>query len=123
METVILYHNPNCSKSRAALDLLENQPSISLKVIPYVTQPLSGQTLLELKTQLNMASLRDMMRVNDDLYHELKLDEADEATLLAQLLKHPLLMQRPIIQSGSKAVMGRPLENIQAFIDGDYEKA
>lgn len=116
MTVITLYHNPNCSKSRAALQWLEQQP-ITVNIVSYVSEPLSAHKLLELQQQLNLTSLREMMRTSDDLYHELKLDQASESELLQHLLQHPILMQRPIVQTDARAVIGRPLANIQALLN------
>ena len=59
-----------------------------------------------------------MMRVNDELFGELKLDTANDDRLYAALAAHPKLLERPILELADRAAIGRPLENIQALLGG-----
>lgn len=110
----VLYHNPRCSKSRAALEWLQ-QHHVPLRVINYLQTPLSLGQLHELYAQLNIDSPLMMMRSGDDLFSSLSLDGQDNDTLLAALATYPQLLQRPILAIGNRAVIGRPLENLQNF--------
>ena len=114
--TVILYHNPNCSKSRAALSLLRVR-NVNTKVIPYLTEPLSEAQIRSLKQKLAINSAREMMRSKDDLFTQLNLREADEDTLIAAMAAHPILIERPIAVYGEHAAIGRPLTNIEALLE------
>lgn len=115
-ETLILYHNPRCSKSRAALDWL-NTHHINTKIIPYLLEPLSEPQLHTLKGKLGIDSVRQMMRTKDDIYQELRLEQTDEAGLIAAIASHPALLERPIAVLGDRAAIGRPLENITKLIE------
>lgn len=115
-ETLILYHNPRCSKSRAALDWL-NTHHINTKIIPYLLEPLSEPQIHTLKGKLGIDSVRQMMRTKDDIYQELRLEQTDEAGLIAALASHPALLERPIAVLGDRAAIGRPLENITKLIE------
>ncbi|WP_231867734.1 ArsC/Spx/MgsR family protein [Snodgrassella sp. CFCC 13594] len=79
--TIILYHNPRCSKSRAALALLQVR-DIKTKVIPYLTEPLSREQIQTLIRQLGITSARAMMRTNEPEYQTLDLAHADEEKLI-----------------------------------------
>ncbi|MCO6504186.1 MAG: arsenate reductase (glutaredoxin) [Snodgrassella sp.] len=114
--TVILYHNPNCSKSRAALLLLKVR-NVDTKVIPYLTEPLGEEQIRNLKKKLAISSVREMMRSKDTLYSDLQLDQADEDTLIAAIAAHPILIERPIVVFGEHAAIGRPLTNIEALLE------
>lgn len=114
--SVILYHNPNCSKSRAALLLLQVR-NVDTKVIPYLTEPLSEDQIRILKKKLAISTVRDMMRHKDSLYTTLRLDQADEETLIAAIAAHPILIERPIVVFGERAAIGRPLTNIEALLE------
>ncbi len=114
--SVILYHNPNCSKSRAALLLLQVR-NVDTKVIPYLTEPLCEDQIRTLKEKLAISTVRDMMRHKDSLYTTLQLDQADEETLIAAIAAHPILIERPIVVYGDRAAIGRPLTNIEALLE------
>lgn len=112
---MILYHNNRCSKSRAALAwLTENH--VPIEVVDYQTQSLNETQLRQLAKQLNLASVREMMRVKDDLFTQLHLASASEDELFAALASHPQLLERPILVCGARAAIGRPLSNIQDLL-------
>ena len=96
-ETVLLYHNPNCSKSRAAADYLAQQ-NVETRIVRYLDTPPDIAVLREIFGKLGLADVRGMMRVKDDLYRELKLDDPslDNEALLAAIAAHPALLERPI---------------------------
>jgi arsenate reductase len=117
-----IYHNPRCSKSRAALELTQQfaaQNKLALDVVDYQKTPLSERQLIELHQTLQSegaVSVRDMMRDNEDIYSELKLQDADDQTLFAAMAAHPLLLQRPIVVYNDRAVIGRPPENVAQIL-------
>ena len=102
-----LYHNPRCSKSRAALALLEEK-GVAADVVKY----------LDMFAKLGIESVRGMMRTKDDLYKELGLDnpDLDNAALLQAIAEHPALLERPVLVTPTRAAIGRPLENIAALL-------
>lgn len=116
-ETIILYHNPRCSKSRAALDLLEKR-RLPHQVVHYLDTPLDFAALKQLFRQLGFNSPREMMRVKDELYKTFALDnpDLDNDALLQAIAEHPALLERPIAVAGPHAAIGRPLENIEAIL-------
>ena len=113
--TVILYHNPRCSKSRAAAEWLAAQ-GVETQVVRYLDRPLTAAELRGLAQKLGLADVRGMMRTKDELYRSLNLDGADNETLIAAIAEHPALLERPIAVCGEKAAVGRPLENIAALL-------
>ena len=118
-ETVLLYHNPNCSKSRAALEWLQQQPSLAVQTLDYRANPPSEADLRSLLQQLGNPDVRSIMRTGDEAYAELGLDkpELSQDELIAALHQHPALLQRPIAVYRQRAAIGRPLENIIALVD------
>lgn len=116
-KTVTLYHNSRCSKSRAALALL-NVRGIDVKVVNYLDTPPALEELQSIFAKLGAGSPRSMMRVKDALYRELGLDnpDLDHTALLAAVAAHPALLERPIAVAGEKAAVGRPLENIENLL-------
>jgi arsenate reductase len=117
MTTVTLYHNPDCSKSRAVLALLE-QNDIEPEVIYYMDNPPDVQTLKSLLNKLGL-NVRDVLRRSEPEFEELGLDDSSlaDAIILDLLAEHPVLLQRPIVIADSKAIIGRPPEAVIPFIE------
>lgn len=107
-----IYHNNRCSKSRSALALLEQQGK-PFEVVHYLETPPSAAELKALLSQLGIKA-RQLLRTGEDEYRELKLDDPslDEQTLIAAMVKHPRLIERPIVVANGKAVIGRPPEKV-----------
>ena len=107
-----IYHNPKCNKSRQTLELL-NEKAITPTVIEYLKTPPTAETLKVILGQLGMAP-RDLMRKKEDIYSELKLDNPSlsEDDLIGIMVKHPILIERPIVLANGKAALGRPPEQV-----------
>lgn len=116
MTEYILYHNPRCSKSRQALAILEEQ-SITPTIIHYLDTPPDSDTLQALLAKLGI-SARELIRKGEEEYKALALaDESlTKAELIAAMVKHPKLIERPILVVDDKAVIGRPPEKILTLI-------
>ncbi|WP_331691758.1 arsenate reductase (glutaredoxin) [Pseudomonas sp. ZY71] len=112
MTDLTLYHNPRCSKSRGALELLEAR-GLTPNVVRYLETPLSAAQIKALLGKLGI-SARQLLRTGEDEYKMLQLaDESlSDAQLIDAIAQHPKLMERPILEVGAKAVIGRPPENI-----------
>jgi len=112
MTDLTLYHNPRCSKSRGALELLEAR-GLTPNVVRYLETPLTAAQIKALLGKLGI-SARQLLRTGEDEYKMLQLaDESlSEAQLIDAIAQHPKLMERPILEVGDKAVIGRPPENI-----------
>lgn len=116
MTNVIIYHNPNCSKSRQTLALLEKR-SEPITVIEYLKTPHTAQELRDLFTLLAQDDIRAMMRVKDDLYQALNLAQATDDELFSAMAEHPKLMERPIVVYRNQAKIGRPPEQVLELFD------
>ena len=112
MTDLTLYHNPRCSKSRGALELLEAR-DLTPNVVRYLETPLSAAQIKALLGKLGI-SARQLLRTGEDEYKMLQLaDESlSEQQLIDAIAAHPKLMERPILEVGDKAVIGRPPENV-----------
>lgn len=110
--TATLWHNPRCSKSRAALALLQER-GIEPIVRAYLDNPPSPAELHTLLGQLGLPP-RQLLRGSEDIYSELGLDESsvDDAAIIAAMSTHPSLIERPILVVGDHAVIGRPPERV-----------
>ncbi len=113
---VTIYHNPRCSKSRQTLALIEEK-GVEPEVVLYLETPPSAENLTELLKKLGI-SARQLLRKGEDAYKEnnLKDDSLDEAQLIEAMVKHPKLIERPIVVKGNKAILGRPPENVLELI-------
>lgn len=111
-----IYHNNRCSKSRATLALLE-QRGDPIEVINYLDTPPTAAELKRLLGQLGM-SPRELMRRGEDQYRELTLDNPalDDEALIAAMVTHPKLIERPIVVANGKAAIGRPPEAVLAIL-------
>src|SRR4030095_6594979 len=116
-DTITVYEKPTCSKCREA-DKLLRESGIDYDKINYYVQPLTAAKLRELLKKMNMRP-HDLLRKSEAIYKELDLAKADlsEDELVGLMVKHPDLIQRPIVERGSRAVLGRPTENIKAILD------
>ena len=115
MQNIQIWHNPRCSKSRNALRLLEEK-KIDAQVIKYMDESLSKEQLQEVLTLLEMKA-QELMRIDEDIYKQLKLkDVNDENILINAMIENPKLIQRPIIIKGDKAVIARPIENLEELL-------
>ncbi|HZJ92863.1 MAG TPA: arsenate reductase (glutaredoxin) [Thiopseudomonas sp.] len=112
MSDITLYHNPRCSKSRAALALLEER-GIQATIIHYLDTPLNAQQLSSLLGKLGL-SARQLMRKGEAVYSEMNLDQQNltEAELIDAMVQAPILIERPVLVVGQRAAIGRPLENL-----------
>ncbi|MGG5872588.1 arsenate reductase (glutaredoxin) [Pseudomonas peli] len=112
MTAMTLYHNPRCSKSRSALQLLEDR-GLTPTIVRYLETPLSAEQLQELLGQLDI-SARQLLRTGEEEYKTLGLNDLQltDAQLIAAMVSQPKLIERPILVVGDKAAIGRPPENI-----------
>lgn len=113
---VRIYHNSRCSKSRATLALLEERGS-PVEVINYLDTPPNANELAVLLKQLGMRP-RELMRTGETDYQTLGLADPslDDDALIAAMVAHPKLIERPIVVANGKAAIGRPPESVLAIL-------
>ncbi|HVT62083.1 MAG TPA: ArsC/Spx/MgsR family protein [Legionellaceae bacterium] len=112
MNPFTIYHNPRCSKSREALEMLHRHQLHPI-IIEYLKTPLNLKQIMHLRQHFE---LKDFVRSNEPVFKALKLTLDNEVEVLHAMVKEPILMQRPIITYGEKAVIARPIEKILEFI-------
>ncbi len=112
MPNVTIYHNPRCSKSRQTMELLL-QHQITPIIIEYLKTPPNANELKQILSLLDM-SARDLIRKNETVYQAKKLDNPSlsEDELIKLMTEHPILIERPIVVTDTKAIIGRPPENV-----------
>ncbi len=113
---MLIYHNPRCSKSRAACALIAEK-GLAVEVVEYLNTPPSREELQGLLAMLGMKPL-ELVRKGEDVFkeHYAGRSLSDEQWLDA-LLAHPILIERPIIVRGAKAVLARPTEKLLDFLE------
>lgn len=115
MQDIEIWHNPKCSKSRAAMELLENK-GIDANVVKYLEQTPTKEQIEDVLKKLKI-SAKELLRTGEDVYKELNLkDINDEETIVDFMVKNPILIERPIIIKGDNAVIARPIENLSELI-------
>lgn len=107
-----IYHNPRCSKSRQALQILEDK-GVELKVVEYLKSPLNAPEIQELLNQMGGISITEITRKKESIIEEIGLDIENDMAVLIAMIEHPILMERPIVSNGTKAIVGRPPEKIE----------
>lgn len=113
---ITIYHNPRCSKSRATLELIRER-GVEPNIIEYLKTPPSKEELMTLLGLLDI-SAHDLARRKEDTWQQAALDdESTEDTILETMVTHPVLIERPIVVSGDRAIIGRPPENVLKLLD------
>lgn len=112
MTELTLYHNPRCSKSRSALELLEAR-GLNPTVVRYLETPPSAAELKQILARLGI-SPRQLLRSGEDEYKILNLANPalTDAAIIDAMVAHPRLIERPILVAGNAAVIGRPPEKV-----------
>ena len=110
--SVIIYHNPRCSKSRQALSLL-HEKNIDTDIVEYLKTPPTVSELKDILLKLGYKP-RQLLRKNEQIYKDLELgsDGKTDDDLVNAMIDNPILIERPIIISGDQVTIGRPAESI-----------
>ena len=110
--SLVIYHNPRCSKSRQTLALLRER-GLEPRIVPYLDTPPSETRLSEILDMLGI-SPRELMREKEASYRELGLADPalTRADLIAAMAAHPILIERPVVVAGARAAIGRPPEAV-----------
>lgn len=110
-----LYHNPRCSKSREALNLLQEEGE-TLEIVKYIENPPSFQELKQVIELLEIQPI-DLVRTQESIWKEKFNDKklTDEEVITA-MVENPKLIERPIAIKGTQAVIGRPPEKVLSIL-------
>jgi arsenate reductase len=116
MADITIYHKPTCTTCRQAVQLLKDSGT-PFTAVNYYERPF---TKTQLTTLLKKAGLspKDVLRTKEDLYHELGLakKQLTDDELLDLMVKHPDLIQRPIVETGDRAMLARPADSIKKLL-------
>ena len=99
------------------MDKLLRESGVPFEKVNYYVEPLNKKKLTELVRKLNLRP-RELLRKSEAIYKELGLaeDKFSDAELIGLMVEHPDLLQRPIVERGDRAVLGRPTENVKALL-------
>jgi arsenate reductase len=113
---ILIYQKPTCSKCRETLKLLRESGQ-DFESINYYETPFTAQDLHGLLKKLRL-SARDLLRRDESIVRTLGIrpEEVADAELIELMVQHPDLIQRPIVVRGSKAILGRPPENVKTLL-------
>jgi arsenate reductase (glutaredoxin) len=111
-EKLVIYHNPKCSKSRQTLEILQ-QHQLNPDIVEYLDSPPDREELQRIISLLGV-SARELLRTTESAYHDANLDDntLDENQIIEAICELPILLQRPIVVHGDRAVIGRPPEKV-----------
>ena len=108
---ITIYHNKRCGKSRHALAIL-SEKNVEFKVVDYIKNPPTTKELAAILQQLNITP-KDLIRKGEAIYKEIYKDKTfTNAEWIQIMVNNPILIERPIIVNGDKAVIGRPPEKV-----------
>src|SRR5262245_57558035 len=116
-DQITVYEKPTCTKCRE-LDKRLRERGIAFEKINYYLEPLSEQKLRELLRKMRLRP-SELLRSSEAVYRELGLGKQDfgDDEIISLMIKHPDLIQRPIVERGARAVLGRPVENVKDLLE------
>lgn len=99
------------------MDKLLRESGVPFEKVNYYIEPLTRKKLVELLAKLKLTP-RDLLRTSEPIYRELGLGKGEfsDDEIVSLMVKHPDLIQRPIVERGKRAVLGRPTENVKALL-------
>lgn len=115
MDDVTVWFNPSCSKCRGAKDLLDER-GVACEIVRYLDDGPSREEIVRVLGLLGTDDPRAMMRTGEPIYKQLGLRDADRDALLDAMAAHPILIERPIVIQGDRAVIARPPETLLALL-------
>ena len=115
-DQITVYEKPTCTKCRE-MDKFLRESGVDFAKVNYFIEPLSEQKLRELIKKMGI-NPRELLRTSEATYRELELGQKDlsDDHIISLMVEHPDLMQRPIVERGERAVLGRPTENVKALL-------
>jgi arsenate reductase len=113
---ITIYQKPTCSTCREVFKALKEN-GVEMESVDYYIQPLSKAKLTELVKKMGIKA-SDLFRSKEDIYKKLKLGEKEvsDAEAVELMIKHPELMQRPIVEKGARAILARPAERLKEIL-------
>lgn len=112
---MIIYHNPRCRKSRETLEIIKSN-GVEPDIVEYLKNPLTESQLTELLEKLGIDA-EDLIRKGESVYKEkYKGKDLNQQGWIKAMVENPVLIERPIVVKGKKAVLGRPPEKVEELL-------
>lgn len=113
---ITIYQKPTCTTCRQVYQALK-ESGVEMEAVDYYIEPLSESKLKELVKKMGVKA-PELFRKKEEIYKKLKLDEKEvpEDEAIKLMVKHPDLMQRPIVEKGSRAILARPAERLKEIL-------
>ncbi|HEX3142334.1 MAG TPA: arsenate reductase family protein [Pyrinomonadaceae bacterium] len=115
-DKITVYEKPTCTKCRE-MDKLLRESGVDFEKVNYYLEPLSEKRLRALIKKMGI-SPRELLRTGESIYRELEIGKKDlsDSEIISLMVQHPDLIQRPIVERGERAVLGRPTENVKVLL-------
>jgi arsenate reductase len=115
-DKITVYAKPTCTKCREMNRFLQDN-GVDFSKVNYYIEPLTEEQLKVLLAKMKMTP-RELLRTSEPVYRELGLGKGEftDDEIVSLMIKHPDLIQRPIVERGKRAVLGRPTENVKALL-------
>jgi arsenate reductase (glutaredoxin) len=113
MVKAVIYHNPRCSKSRETLAILRDTPGVEVEIIEYLKTPPSRDKLAQLYARAGIAP-REGLRTGEDAARP--LETASDDAILDAMAAHPILIERPLVETEKGVRLGRPPERVREIL-------
>ncbi len=116
MEKITVYQKPTCTTCRQVYGALK-ESGVDFNAVDYYVQPIPKAKLKELLRKMGIPA-SELLRKKEDIYKKLALSDKtlSEDQILDLMVKHPDLIQRPIVEKGPKAILARPAERLQEIL-------
>ena len=116
MSQITVYQKPTCTTCRQVYAALKAS-GVNFKAVNYYLEPISKTKLKELLKKMGIPA-KDLLRKKEDIYKKLELSEKDlsEGELVDLMAKHPDLIERPIVEKGSQAILARPADRLKEIL-------
>ena len=115
-DQITVYEKPTCTKCRE-MDQFLRESGVDFSKVNYYLEPLSEKKLRELIEKMRIKP-RELLRTSEPIYRQLGLGKKDfsDDEVISLMVEHPDLIQRPIVERGDRAVLGRPTKNVKALL-------
>jgi arsenate reductase (glutaredoxin) len=115
-ERLVIYEKPTCTTCRQVVRILQEE-GVDFERVDYTLAPLPRAKLEELVTKMGITP-RELLRKREKAYQEMGLKDAalTDAEILDAMAERPELVQRPILERGARAVLGRPVERVREIL-------
>ena len=116
MPRIVVYQKPTCTTCRQVHKALQ-ESGVDFDAVDYFTDPIAKTKLKELLRKMDMPA-RALLRTKEETYKKLRLAERDlsDDEIVDLMVRHPELLQRPIVEKGSRAILARPAERLKEIL-------